>query len=270
MNPISYAIDHVLFVIPRDVLDIVFNPTHRYGYHNYGFSPEDVTSVIRSEIIENKVRIDCNLTGGQQVDIPLLGIPEERVDHYSAIYRIPKTMTMGRSIVRAMCVVFIERTVSSINHTPYNGGSQMIDGIQGVLASHSAIPQTSSAYVTLIGENVVLIQDNTLIPRNSFLRCVLDYDEAMTHIQPTSYKKFARLVEYATKAYIYREFTIRQNRGALHAGMELGAIRDIVESYSDAAENYEDYYQNTWRKVAIFNDNQSHIRHLKMITGGRW
>ena len=150
------------------------------------------------------------------------------------------------------------------------GGSPMLDAAQGVLQSSLPVPIVSTANVTLIGENTVLVKDNIHLPGNMYLRCVLEADSEFSHLAPASVLAFSKLVEYATKAYIYNNLIVEIDYAELSGGMALGRLKEIVEGYSDANELYETHFNEVWRKVAIFNDFEAHRRHLKMVLGGRW
>jgi hypothetical protein len=76
-------------------------------------------------------------------------------------------------------------------------------------------------------------------------------------------------VEYAIKAYVYINLDIRMGRSFLSGGQDLGRFRDVVDGYADANELYETFFEESWRKIAIFSDDQAHKRHMKMVTGGR-
>ncbi|MOA51142.1 hypothetical protein D3C78_1742520 [compost metagenome] len=74
----------------------------------------------------------------------------------------------------------------------------------------------------------------------------------------------------ATKAYIFTNIALPMDQAELSGGMALGRFKEIVDGYADAYEQYEQYFEETWRKVAIFNDPEANKRHLKLLTGGRW
>ena len=57
------------------------------------------------------------------------------------------------------------------------------------------------------------------------------------------------------------------DKGRLEGGAELGRFREVIDSYSDAEEQYQDYLLNTWQKVAFMNDRESYERFTKMMIG---
>jgi hypothetical protein len=42
----------------------------------------------------------------------------------------------------------------------------------------------------------------------------------------------------------------------------------VLESYSDAEENYQTYLSDVWRAVAKMNDRESYRRLMKVAIGG--
>lgn len=265
MNPISYALNHLRQVIPSEILRQVFMSRINY---NYDLSVS-LDTRIREEVIFPVVMFDCNLIGGLETWIRLLGLPREQVDLFTHIYRIPKTMTQGRSIISALSVSYGEgAVVGATNLIPVRGNS-LLDAASGLLSSSNPIPMISTAKVQLVGENVVAIMDNLALPTNIFLRCWLENDTEMNHINPRSYLDFARLCEYAVKRYIYTNAIIPMDKGELFAGSQLGRFKEIIDSYSDADEMYFTAREE-WGRIAALNDFESQRRHIELITGGLW
>jgi hypothetical protein len=265
MNPVTYALQHIRWTIPADILQKTFLTTNnRFGT----VAPISLDARIRSEVIESRVLQDCNLVGGTEVWIALERCPIQVVDDYVRVYRIPKSMTQNRTITSALSVSYGEGAIAGITSAYGSGGSALVDAAASVMASVSPIPVVASAYVSLIGENTVMIQDNIALPVNLYLRCWVENDANLNHIKPTSYIQFAKLVEYAVKAYVYINNQIPMDRAYIHAGAELGRFKDVVDSYSDANENYQTYLNEVWRRVALLNDPIASQRHLKMLLGG--
>jgi len=266
MNPVTYALNQVRYEIPREVLEKVFISQFNYQLRN----PISLDSRIREEVIVPRVFTDCNIMGGTETFIRLNGLPREDVDAFTYIYRIPKTLTQGRTITSALSVTFGEgAVVGATNLVPMHGNA-LLDAASGLLNTSSPIPIISSAKVKLIAENTIMIADNMSLPTNIFLRCWLENDTTFNHINPRSYPQFAKLVLLAVKAYIYVNAMIPMDKGEIFGGNQLGRFKEVVDSYSDANEMYATHLKEVWGKVAILNDFDAHRRHLQMITGGAW
>lgn len=268
MNPIQKAIMDVKFKIPPQILQAAF--VHReFGHRPL---PIDVDALIRDRVINARVMVDCNLVGGQQVEIPLTSVRAEYLDPTTLIYRIPKALTQGRTISRLLSLGIGFGTMSMgngvLNRNSY-GYSAVMDAADAVMASQAPIPMVSTAYLHLIAENTVMVTEQIALPSNVILRCYLENDEEFSQLRPTAFPKFSRLVELAVKAHIYNELSIPMGQGQLVGGMELGKFREIIDGFADSNELYDTYLQETWNKVALMNDSMSRERHLRMVSGGR-
>lgn len=271
MNPIQKAISDVKSAIPREILERTFmKPDNVSLGQRQSFTPQSLDFHIRSVVIEGNVLPDCNLVGGTEVTIPLVEVLPQWISDYNVLYRVPKHLTQNRSILRLIHLTFGDGGVVGSQNLAAQGRSPLMDGAQGVLQAHLPIPIISTANMEIVGENTILVKDNVTMPGNPYLRCVIEGDTELNHLQPTSYRHFSKLVILATKRHIFNHMAVSLDQAALSGGMALGRIREIIDGYSDAYEQYEEYFDTVWRKVAVFNDPEANKRHLKYITGGRW
>lgn len=270
MSAISKALDEVKFRIPKQLLELVFvQRSDVWGNTNWKNYLTSIDECILSTVVRPRVLVDCNLVGGIEIYIPLERVPFERTNDYTTVYRIPKKLTQGRSIISALNVSYSDPTrISGYGIAASQNNSAMLQLGSAIMDAQAHVPYTSTAQVQLIGENVVMIRDSAIMPANIYLRAIIENDEGMNHIQLRSYHAFADLVVRAVKAYIYNEYIIRLDMGELIAGQNLGKIRDIVESYADAEELYQTYLRETWAKVALMNDKESWTRLIRMQLGG--
>lgn len=267
MNPVTKALQELGYRIPRAVLEKTFLSNIR----PFSLMPTSLDARIREIVIEPRVMVDCNLMGGTEVHIPLGGVPRQQMDNFTFVYRVPKNLTQGRTITRALSVTYGQ--TGYIGHTsniPVRESSAIMDAASGMINSLLPIPMVSTAQCQLIGENTVMVNDTVAVPADIWLRCWIENDAGFNHLQPTSYKDFSRLVELAVKSYIYNHNVITMDRAYIHAGMELGQFKAIIDSYADAEENYQTFLNEVWRKVALLNDFHGKRRHISRITGGNW
>lgn len=264
MNPITKALQDLRYAIPKEILEKTFISKQ---YANY-VSPVSLDARIREEVIEKRVMVDCNLVGGTQVAIPLEGIPREQVDYFTYVFRIPKNRTQGRTIVRVISVSFGQGNIVGHTNLGFQGSNPLLDAANQMISSHLPIPQVSTAYATLVGENTVAIVDSIALPTNIFLRCWIENDENLNHLSPASYQHFTKLVELAVKSYVYINNQIPMDQNYIFAGHEIGKFKEIIDEYRDAEENYRDFLNTTWRKTALLNDFHGKRRHIAALTGG--
>ena len=267
MNPIKKAIDEIRFSIPREVLNLVFQNTT----HSWRNSPVSLEEQITNKVIRPRVIIDCDLTGGDEVFIPLEGIAQETLANYTTVYYIPKDKTQNRSINSVLSISYVSSTaaVSLSSNSGFNACTvtPALQIAQSMMDAHSPIPPVSSSKVELIGENTVMIRD--LAPPNGFgfLRCILSNDEAMSHLQLRSILAFCEMSVLACKAFIYNEYIVTLDKGQLYAGQDIGVVKQIIESYADANELYRTYVKEKWTKISFMNDRESMDRFIKLQVG---
>lgn len=265
MGPLSKCIDEVKFRIPRAILEAVFIKRAQH----WRLTPASLDEHILNEVVRPRVLVDCNLVGGTEVFIPLDGVPLERGNDYTTVYRIPKDKTQGRSIMSVLNITFSDPTkVSSYGVAAGAHNSILMQAGQAVMDAMGSMPVTSTAYVQLIGENVVMVRDTVVLPANIYLRCLLENDENMSHLQLKSYRDFSKLVEYAVKAYIYNEYVIPMDMGELYGGQALGRFKEIIDSYADAEELYQNFITEKWQKISLMNDREQWTRFLRLGMGG--
>lgn len=265
MNAIQKAIDDIKFIIPRTILETVFIKKE-LAWRN---TPVNIDAQILIEVIRPRVLVDCNLVGGSEVLISLQGLSAERTNQYTSVYRIPKERSQGRSIISVLNITYADPyAADNVGMATGCGVSSMMTAAQGMLDSQGAIPLVSSASVQLIGENVVMVRDTSMLPANVYLRCVIAHDDNMNHLQLRSYKPFSKLCEFAVKAFIYNEYVIKMDQGELYGGQQLGRFKEIVDSYSDAEELYQEHLRDKMQKVLFMNDRETYHRYMKGFIGG--
>jgi len=267
MNAISKALSEVRFRIPPPIIKEVFT---QKAYH-WRDTPISTDEQITNLVIKERVLVDCNLVGGVEANIPLDGLRLELVDAFTSIYRIPKRLTQGRSIMSVLSMGYastsLQGTAGGLGGIRPSSVSPVSMAGMAMVDAMSPIPIASSAKVQLIAENTVMVKDVSPITSNSYLRCIIANDENLSHIQMRSIPSFCRLVELAVKAYIYNEYIIKIDQGQLSGGQDLGKFKEIIEGYADSNEMYSEYLEKTWAKTAFANDRETMTRFIKMQIG---
>lgn len=264
MMAISKALDEIKFRIPRAILERVFLQKE----YRWRAVPTSLDDVILATVIRPRVMVDCNLVGGAEVLIPLEGATAERVDDLTMVFHIPKSLTQNRSIVSVKNITYVNTNRPYTYGLPIPfGGSAAGHVANTILDANSTIPSVSTAKVQLIGENTVLIKDSNIVPNYMHLRCVVENDENMSHLQLRSYHAFSKLVELAVKSYIFNQYAVEMDTAEIKGGAALGRFKEIVDGYSDAEELYQTYLREKWTKIAHMNDRTSWGRTLQLIVG---
>lgn len=265
MNALSKALSDVKFSINRSILETVF--VKRFSH--YRVAAPNLDEQIMNEVIRPRVYIDSNLVGGAEIIVPMNGLGGEEVGTTDMVYRIPKSLTNNRTIMSALNITYVDaQSMAAAGNYATCGVSAEQSAMQNLLDAVAPMPMISTGRISIIGENVIFIKDSIRIPSNSYLRCVVGHDEAMSHLQPRSYRAFAKLVELAVKAYIYTEYELEMDMAELRGGHNLGKFKDIIERWADANELYETYLIEKFQKVQFQNDSQSMNRFLRLGAGG--
>jgi hypothetical protein len=271
MNCVTKALDDLKFKIPRPILEAVFT---RREWRQRDV-PQNIDQQVMTHVIRPRVMMDVNIAGGREIYVPLERVmPEQLFDEtgqyaYTSVYRIPKELTGGGSIMSVLNLTFSDPTAMSsyANAAGIQNGT-MLRAAENVMNAQATIPVTSTARCDLIGENVVMVRDSTLLPANIYMRVLVGYDELLSAIHIRSYRHFSNLVTLAVKAFIYNEYLIKMDMGELMGGQALGSFKDVISGYADANELYETYLVEKWTKVAFMNDSETNMRFLRTIIGG--
>lgn len=264
MNAITYALQQLSFEISPEMLELGFIRDE----DRRSFVPVSVESKIRSIILDGKVLPDCNMFHGTTMKIPLRGLIASKLNDFSVIYQVPKSLTGGRRIMSTFAVSYGGSYPVSAAYYNYPASSQLMQAAGQLANSHSPIPLVSSASVNLVGENTVQVTDSIIIPHEIWLDCRVENDSQMNHLQPANYESFARLVILATKAWLYTNVRIKLDVGRIHGGQDLGRLREELDTFSEAMREYREHMEEEFSQVSVMNDSIEHERYLRLIVGG--
>lgn len=263
-GPIGKALAELGFRIPAPILKAVFL---KPGMH-WRETPQNLEENIMATVIRPRVLVDCDLVGGTEVLISLANCPMEQIDQYTYVYRIPKDRTQNRSIISVLSVSFVA-TNSAASMGVFNtvNNSTMMQAGQAVMDAHASIPANTAVKCQLIGENVVAVYDSMIPGDYMSLRCRLGNDENLSHIQQRSWRHFSRMVELAVKSYIYNNYVIELDMAQLSGGQSLGRFRDIIDTYADAEQMYQEYLTENMEAVLFMNDVETDRNFIKGLIG---
>jgi len=259
MNALQKAIADVKYTIPYDILNLTF--VEDDDRINNMISIDDR---ILNGILRPRVLVDCNIMGGIEARVPLGGCTISWMTNREFIVEVPKELTNGKSIITALGlvsnVIYTQTTQFSDMPAVASAGINMMNNL-----NTETVVQTSR--LELIGDNIIVVQDPNIHLMNGILRCMVENSPNMENINPRSYNTFSKLCILGVKSYIYNTLLIKLDKGYLYGGHELGVIKDIVDSYSGAEEEYQEYLTTVWRKVAFINDSEAMSRYVKSYIG---
>lgn len=276
MDPISVAMVGIMNGgIPRDILKQVFTPrrydpiaAERFLDNSLGTSIEEQ---IRQKVIEGRVAIELSVVGGTEVTLPMRFAEREYVDAWNVIYRFDRRYTGGRRIVSVYEMTYGMTQALGTGGSPgYDSrASQYMLNARNLLRASTGVGTLSSSYVQLIGPNAVLVNDVNQVIGDSLLRCKLAHEANFSDINPHYWTDFGKMVTLALKAYIYSQLVIEIDENQIRGGATIGRIREIVDSYADANQMYEEFRDNEWYKIRTLSDPQQIRKIGKWILGGR-
>lgn len=263
-NPVQYALQQIKHKIPKEILSLAFKPQYSPSFKWGGDSRStSIDSLIKVLVIDARVNEDCNLKGGSQVLVDLRDTHCEVIDHYTRVYRIPYHLTGGKRIISTQNVSYRNMAYG----TP-KGGNQLATAVTDMYRAMSSMPVVDTAEVTIIGDNIISVKDSQKVLSDHFvLTCTVENDPNMSNLQPGTWKTYAKLVELAVKAYIYNNTVIPLDQGQVSQGVNLGSLKEIIDRYSDADEQYEEYYAENWGKTIRTNDKAFMSRFIRSQMG---
>lgn len=256
-SPVEYALKKVVSKIPPKVLNVAF-PVHVDGVH------VSVTEQIRTKIVNATVLPDINLGSGKEKTIILQKKfwertaygPDEKYANagYYSLYRIPPEEREGLML---SSVISLRPPFQYYNNVPEQYLSQQIRINASVLAQ--AVVDTHSMQGTILLPTPELLAGD-LIRLNPAqhnhidysLICKLEYNENMFNLNPDAILSLGKLVVAAVKAYIYNVCITDIDRVKMAYGTEQGTIQQIIDSYNDQAERYEELLEE-FRAAATFD-----------------
>ena len=262
MNAIQKALQEIRFKIPQEILAAAFIDDQPFRTP----TSTNLDYAIREKVIVDRVLVDINLQGGQLHMVDMTGVIPEYSDQFSAVFRVPKELTGGRTISRVLAMAYGDQRAYGNYLQSTTAYNTTADAMNGVLSSHLGIAMTETTNVQLIGENTVLITDMTAVPTRTHLRCYLDHDPELSQMRPPLIPVFAELVTYAVKSYIYNTLMMKIGRDVMIGGRDLGEFKRQVEAMADAEELYTTMVNGRWVKSVRLNDELSRRRITRMGT----
>lgn len=250
-NAIDYAIGVITRQIPPQLLRKVFVEKDRFSAQRT-VSPE---YMIRHRIIEQIIIPDCNVMGGQHVDILTYDLPKQLVQS-GFLIEIPLEKTQGQHL-------------TSVQVIGMDNGGLSVDSSIGGMAS--AIINQAKGYrsgftnqVRLVGPNMVLVEN---IAITHTLRGTIGYDNRISSLDKFYWNDFARLCVLATKALIYNDYILELGFLNSSGSTPNQYLVSTVEGYQQAQEDYQTMINEEMSKILILADPLAKRDHLKLATG---
>lgn len=266
-----------IMTIPREVLKQAFMPTRydptRAARYYDNTIPLSIETLIKDQVILGRVMKDIDLVSGTEIVIPLYGVEYERVDPFNSIFRLSDRDTGGRTITSCYEVTYGRSSTHSHGshgtHAGYSTStSSLLKAAKDVLRASTGTSSISTSHVQIIGHNVILVNDVSLVGTYGVLRCQVTNDPNLNNLRTQYHQRFASLCLHAVRAYVYSSLVIDLDEGALRGGQTIGRFREIVDNFADADTIYIEEL-DMWQKISILNDPVQSRRANRLALGIR-
>jgi hypothetical protein len=247
-NAITYAITRILTQVPRELLEKAFRRDPFYD----GYSMTSIEDRIKYAVIDNVLRPELNIAGGEIVTIFFQQLPYREINN-AWVYNVPLSMTQGRLIT---AIHSIEMGTSD-----FGPAGPLTDVILDAASGPSG---TGTARVAVRGPNTIVSYEQ-IISTNAFMRCVLENDAQFQNLNPKFYREFGKLAVLATQMIIYNTLDISMGSASLVGGEISGQLRSRLDSYADSAELFYQEIETLWSRIFLLQDNVTKNRTLRLL-----
>ena len=259
MNAVSKALVDIKYNIPSEIIDISFR--ERANRINQVISNDER---IRSTVIQGRVIPDCSNSVGMTVNVPLDKCKVTYLSDTDVVVEIPKTITNNRTIVSCLSIVSNAGVLNTYTDSTISPLASVADIMYNNLSTINVI---QSSRLEVVGENIILISDPSIKIMNGFLRCIVNYDNAMSDLNPRAYQVFSKACILCTKSYIWSQMRVKLDQGYVYGGHELGVITDIIDGYADAEEMYQEHLTTVMKKALFSVQSENMDRYIKSMLG---
>lgn len=246
VDPVRQALMRIYHTIPKPILEAAFRDVDSED------DTESLDTLIIKKVFVARMRDDLSVRAGKIFKLLL----NNNWCHYASspspyalglsgtysVYHIPPEAREHRDIAAILEVRF-----------PYNLGQQTNFysdcSTQGntlsMLACQALASQTYSNVLTipranLKPGNVIKLEP----PQFNFVpwqvKVRLKYDNDFSNLEVSETDMFPKLAEQAVKQYIYTKLIMEIETNLVVRGMDFGIVKDIVSSYADAGEKYDE------------------------------
>ncbi len=241
----SYLLTSIFAKVNRQILLLAFDPVK---------NQTSLDTRIISEVIQARVLLDVNLLMGKKTKIQLLdnwlvktGLSEFAVItgalYDSSFYFIPPEAREMRNISTIQGISSDYAYSLPVNGSS-SGNANNIGNTVASLADAAVSSRTEYNYpimpqATLQSQNLIRIFP-VVYSDGLVLDCTLEYDSEFTNANQNVIYHLRNLSVCAVKTWIYNELVIQIDTAEIIGGMAIGAVKDIIQSYATADEEYHD------------------------------
>lgn len=254
-NFIGYCLQQI-HAIPEVILEMAFKNHSRYELN----PNNNLNYYIRRDLIDQRVRATLNSMGGVQIDLIIDSGVEFSEYNGGYLYQIPLDKTGGRHILRTVSI------------GPY-GYSDLQNGYCNPLKKiEERYLAATGGFRTEISVEMYDTASNSffvtqMVPDGYHLVCYVEYDQEFNDLARGHWDVIGQYVLLEAKAYIYQKLVVSLGQFNFQGGQVNQSLQNIVESYSDAANQVQQMKDDRLSKVLTMSDRKSYRAIIEMQTG---
>lgn len=268
-NTINNILRHLYGLIPKEILELTFEPQK---------NNRTLDSMIKEIIIVDKVLYHCNLFHGKSTKIALKEDYLKNIDDSTifsptpgdySVYRIPPEAREYRAITVVIDLAYPSSLALNSSY-PYSflSGRSVANGIDEALSSFTHTPSFISPTPILLDgdQGIIRLTPPMSMHTDWILSCYLAHDKDFTNIGTNMIMPISDMTVYGCQAYIYNHMIVKLNQGYLQGGLQLEAVKNIIEGYADSYEKFETALTR-YRGASVYS-KESLIDFLSLVMGG--
>jgi len=246
MRVINEAANDVTYTIPPTTLNVAFGEKNRYGIN--------MEKTIRDTVIIPRVMrgINAVATDILEINFNKCEILERSINYM--VFKVPDNLLGGRYIIEPVSLRISPRS-SDVRYDDTNTGNAFDDSVDRLHREVTGLDVKIYTSMKISGSNVITV-DGFGLYKNAFMNGVLKVSASVSldELSPTIKPTFNKLVKLAVQSYIYN-FTIESlDRGFIENGYEVPAVKNIIEGYSSAEEDYMEFLTTKWPALKRSSD----------------
>lgn len=248
LDAVRAGLTHIHNTIPPQILAAAFQP---YNHPEIG----NVDELIKQKVFIHSMRDELSVRGGKPIHFVVqqnwakitqspspyaLGI----AGSYS-VFQIPPQARDFRDISCVEDVAYPYTLGSNTNSCTFYNNCSSNGNTLSTLVTAALQSQTGEGNLTV---PTGIVRPNNIIqldpPQYNFvpwkITCRLRFDDNFSGMDINSIETFKKLCEYAVKRYCYVNLIFEVETNMVQRGMELGVMKEIINSYADADEKYQE------------------------------
>jgi hypothetical protein len=281
MSCVNYAINRLHGSnIDEYLLKLAFEQNPNRNWSGNWYNTVNQTTVdqgILDKVIHRIVLPACNTRGGKTEYIDLSGSKIRDLGNGCIEINVPDIVTGGRKIISVAEVYLGSMTSATgmlgigINDGATCGQGVVSDMTQSLMDGLSPNRNFPITYtnIHMTGHNSFVIFGLNSGVMSMSAKMTMEYDEGLSNINERHWEQFADLVELAVKAYIYRTCRRPTSEAIQRSGVPLDDIRDDINDFKDAWDEYKRFLKEDWTRCMAWNDRINVNNNVRMAVPRR-